>query len=444
MEITLYKNFSKRRNSTKQPIGVESITKDVRLKGECSYTNPSFFLSDVEGYVYLKAWNNYYYIDRVAYDINGAQYINCIIDVLATWKEEILATSAFVKYSSSDYSSLLNDNRVAMLTDIDVTVDSSVSSIFTTTPSYILTVVGEDGINCLIPIDPNVIPATLYQKQVSDLVSALCIQWSDAQSCMLQLMEVPLAVGADYSLDPAHIGKIDIGTRSAMSQYFNSNLIEQNDSIVIPTTYSDFRLFSFVNGVLYLPFIGVVEIPIDAFYPDPTSSGLIKIHTVANPLTGVVSYTLKNADDEMIAMYSGNFGRTLPINASSPSDIVGAITHIISAAGAISTHKSIEGIAEVAQSMADAVRFRGSTIGSFSGSFAEFLGTNFILGIEKHESRIDPSNLTTLYGRPCCKVVQLSTLSGYVETRGFSVEISSLSEIKDMINSAMDNGVYLE
>ena len=443
MEILLF-NLSKRKNSTKRPVDTYGVAKSVTLKGECSYLNPSFFLGDITGYTYLKAWGNYYFIDRVAYDINGAQYINCSIDVLATWKEQIMATSAFVVYSSSDYSSLLKDDRVGMLTDVDIIVDNSVSSIFQTTPCYILSVVGEDGINCLLPIDPNVIPATLYQKQVTDLVSALCIQWSDAQACMLELKEVPLDLGADYSLDPAHIGKIDIGSRNAISQYFNSNLYEDDESIAIPSTYSDFRLFTFVSAHLYLPFIGVVEIDLEAFYPKPTSSGLIKIHTAANPLTGSVVYTLKNGYDEVIHMFSGSFGRTLPINASRPSDIVGAITHIISAASNIAAGKPEKGIPNIVNSMSDSVRFRGSKIGNFSGSFAEFAGTNFVLGIEKHNSRIDPSNLTDLVGRPCAKVVQIGTLTGYVETSGFSIDISAISEVKDMINQAMDKGIYLE
>lgn len=441
MEVTLYTGFIKRYNSTKQPSG--GTTKQVTLKGECNVMNPSFFIADVTGYTYLKAWNNYYFIDNVSYDINGAQYIDCSMDVLATYKGQILATSAFVKYSSSDYSSLLIDDRVGMLTDVDVST-TSVSSIFTTTPSYILTVVGEDGINCLIPNDPNIIPAQLYQKQVSDLVSALCIQWSDAQSCLLELRELPLAVGSDYSLSPAHIGKIDIGNRSAMSQYFNSNLTEDYETITIPSTYSDFRLFRFVSAHLYIPFIGVVEIDLQAFQPDPTITGLVKIHTVVNPLTGSVCYTLKNVEDDIIHVYNGTFGRTIPINASSPSDAIGAITHIVSSAANIASGNYGSAISNVVNSMADSVRFRGSTVGNFKGSFAEQLGIDFVLGVEKHNSRIDPSNLTAICGRPCAKVTSLSTLTGYVETANFSVEVEAIGLVRSKINQMLDEGIYIE
>ena len=57
MEVTLYQGFSKRRNSTKQ-VNVQGVTKSVVLKEKCSVINPSFFISDVTGYTYLKAWKS--------------------------------------------------------------------------------------------------------------------------------------------------------------------------------------------------------------------------------------------------------------------------------------------------------------------------------------------------------------------------------------------------
>lgn len=444
MQVELYKGFIKRKNSTKQPTELTSVVKDVKLKGECSVLNPSFFLADADSYTYLKAWGNYYFIDRVAYDINGAQYINCSIDVLASYKAAILGTTAFVAYSSSNYSALLHDSRIAMLTDVDVIVDDTVESIFTTTPHYLLSVVGEDGVNVLAPTDPNIIPATLYQKQATDLITALCIQWSDAQSCLLELKEVPIAIGADYVLEPAHVGKIDIGDRYALNQYFNSAREEQFESIAIPVTYNDFRLFSFVEARLYLPFVGVIELPLESFYPDPTSTGLVKIHTIANPLTGSVAYTLKNGYDEIVGVYTGTFGRTLPLNTSKPNDMISAITHFVSSASSMIEKKPDDVLSSMIQSVSSAVKFKGSVIGSFSGSYGEYLGTNFVLSVEKHKSNNEPSNLTDIAGRPCAKVLPLTNLTGYVETRNFSIAVEAIAEVRDLINSAMDRGVYIE
>lgn len=452
MKVT-FLQFAKRQNSTKLPTS-EQLAAGIKyeatyLKALTNIDNPVLYIDGVDAniyaynYCYIEEWGRFYFV--VTADLNNEHIckITLELDDLGTFKSFILATSAFVAYSSTDYSALLNDNRVAKLTDVDVTL-ASAESIFTTTPSYLLSVVGEDGVNVIVPSDPNVIPATLYQNQVTDLVAALCIQWSDAQSCMLELKEVPFAIGRDYVLDHAHIGKIDIGSRNCVNQYFNSSREEDFQSIAIPVTYNDFRLYSFVEAHLYLPFVGTVEIPLESFYPDPTSSGLVKIHMIANPLTGSVGYTLKNGNDEIVAVYTGTCGRTLPLNASSPRDVIGAVTHIISAGTAAISEKYASAVSETVASMTSNVKFKGSVIGSFTGSYGEYLGTDYVLSIEKHKSNIEPSNLTDICGRPCGKVRSMTGLSGYVQTVGFSIEFEANKAVIDSINAKMDAGVYLE
>lgn len=452
MEVTLL-NFSKRLNSTKQPTTAQLAAgkkfSDVTLKEITNIDNPVLKLAGARendyayNYAYIHDWGRYYHIKTADLRHEDIYHASLELDDLATFKTQILSTSAFVRYSSSDYSPFLIDDRVAMLTDVDISTITA-ASIFSTTPHYILSVVGENGVNCIIPSDPNAIPATLYQQQVTDLVQALCIQWSDAQSCLLDLIETPIDVGADYTAQPAFVGKIDIGDRSCVNQYFNSMLEEQYESIAIPVTYSDFRLFKFVNAVLYLPFVGTVELDLSAFYPHPDSSGLVKIHTVANPMTGSIVYTLKNGVDEIVETYTASCGRKLPINASSPRDVIGAITHIMSAAGAIATGKSATAISQTITAIGDTLKFRGSTIGSFAGSYGEYAGTDFILAVEKHNSRIEPSNLTDYVGRPCGKVRSLNGLTGFVQTEGFSINLDVNSDVIKSINSKLDAGIYIE
>lgn len=452
MDVTLL-SFSKRLNSTKQPTAAQLEAgkkyEGLTLKDLTNIDNPKLKLAGATlneyayNYAYIHDWGRYYHIKSCDLRHEDIYHADLELDDLATFKAQILGTSAFVRYSSSDYSSFLIDDRVAMLTDVDIST-VTVASIFSTTPHYILSVVGENGVNCIIPSDPNIIPAILYQKQVSDLVAALCIQWSDAQSCLLDLIETPIAVGADYTAQPAYVGKIDIGDRACANQYFNAMREEQYETIAIPATYSDFRLFKFVNAVLYLPFVGTVELDLSAFYPHPDSSGLVKIHTIANPLTGSIVYTLKNGVDEIVASYTASCGRKLPINASSPRDVIGAITHIISAAGAVASGQSATAISQTVAAIGDAVKFRGSTIGSFAGSYGEYAGTDFVLAVEKHNSRIEPSNLTDYVGRPCGKVRSLTGLSGFVQTQGFSIDINANSDVIRSINRKLDAGIYIE
>lgn len=96
MQITLY-NLAKRRNSTKQPSKGTNIT--VNLKEGTSYFNPSFILNlNPTGFNYLSWDNRYYYITNIENTRNGIYTISCELDALATYKSDILGTTAFVLY----------------------------------------------------------------------------------------------------------------------------------------------------------------------------------------------------------------------------------------------------------------------------------------------------------------------------------------------------------
>lgn len=111
MEITLY-NFTKRRNSTKRPS--KGILVNVNLKEGCSHYNPSFILTtNPTNYSYLSWGTWYYYISDIVNTRNGVWTISCEIDVLATWKDDIKSTSAYVLYSSSNYNTDLIDSRLS-------------------------------------------------------------------------------------------------------------------------------------------------------------------------------------------------------------------------------------------------------------------------------------------------------------------------------------------
>ena len=115
MIIKLY-NFTKRINSTLQPSN-DGLSVSVNLKNDTSIYTPIFLLSiqDIETYNYLE-WNDrYYYIDDVIKsNIAGVWEINCTIDVLATYKNDIKNTSGFVLYSASTYDPYIKDTRLTV------------------------------------------------------------------------------------------------------------------------------------------------------------------------------------------------------------------------------------------------------------------------------------------------------------------------------------------
>ena len=64
MNINVWSNFTKRRNSTAQPTG--GTQKTVYLKEQTSIEHPSFILAEpLANYNYVQAFGNYYFVTDV-------------------------------------------------------------------------------------------------------------------------------------------------------------------------------------------------------------------------------------------------------------------------------------------------------------------------------------------------------------------------------------------
>ena len=80
------------------------------------------------------------------YVINNLVEVDCILDVLATYKGEILASTQFVSYSSHRSSIWLPDTRIPQLSSEVVSQSvTSLNFLFTDAGFYVLSVVGKDG-----------------------------------------------------------------------------------------------------------------------------------------------------------------------------------------------------------------------------------------------------------------------------------------------------------
>ena len=147
MQINLY-TFSKRLNSTLQPSG-NGTAVNVTLKEGASIYSPSFILNTAEAPVsnYLKWADRYYYINDNVYLNKGLYQIDCSMDVLATFKAQIRATSAFVLYSSSSYNTDIPDQRLSTKKDQE-TAETDLAGFNTEIgydQKYIVSYVGNSG-----------------------------------------------------------------------------------------------------------------------------------------------------------------------------------------------------------------------------------------------------------------------------------------------------------
>ena len=145
MASVSFGSFSKRRNSTKQPVSL-SDQKTVVLKESCSQDRPIFKCTGNNfNYNYCMWDGKYYFIDEIISLKNNEVEIHCILDPLATYKADIIASTQFVSYSSEHTSIWLADTRIPVLQSTTTSYRTQLTGILSTIGTFILSVVGESG-----------------------------------------------------------------------------------------------------------------------------------------------------------------------------------------------------------------------------------------------------------------------------------------------------------
>lgn len=460
MHIRLYNNFAKRKNSTKRPTGDYQKRYEVVLKVDTDYDSPTFLIAEtnpnfpVYTYAYIEEIQRYYFITAVKQRNAKCWEIVCELDFLATYVAAIRATSAFVAYSSTDFSMLLNDTRISKLNESRVYKSSNYNTIFGSSHYDYLWVAGTGGSSCY-RCNVRDVTKAIYDAANDSLLDNLCQTWADIQSCIMYCRSFSLDTQSDGVSESIQIGKYDTGVNGA--RLSDSALIKTQPTISIPIagTYTDFRRYAYTNMRLSLPYVGVVALSVADFIEDPAVGGNVNVDYVVNLASGVVYYKITNDNGAVIASYSGVAGRAKPVSIYSPFNGQGVLTSaggsVMGAAGALLATTPVgqvagmgAAIAGVASMFSSIETASGSTVGTNDGSAEEKINPGIQLVVEEFASRIEPSNLTLIAGSPCSKVMSLATLTGYVQTCGASVSVNANSNVIDKINIALDNGIYLE
>lgn len=156
-QVTLYKQFQKRSNSTKQALANvdTNITLSCRLKDGSGMLEPTF-LFDFSvilneepvyyNYAYVTIWNRYYYITDWSYNL-GLWSCKMRVDVLASWKANIGSINTFIHYSSYDTSKRFPDDRypTATLNNIQNVMNAGNFTGNINNGCFILGIVGSGG-----------------------------------------------------------------------------------------------------------------------------------------------------------------------------------------------------------------------------------------------------------------------------------------------------------
>lgn len=116
--VNIYR-FQKRKNSTAQPdVNTPSHLFTCKLMNDSGMITPTFVFDftvlpsetpEFYNYAYVSQWNRYYFISDWKY-MSGLWYCSMVVDVLASWKGRISELSTYILRSSSNYDRYLPDN----------------------------------------------------------------------------------------------------------------------------------------------------------------------------------------------------------------------------------------------------------------------------------------------------------------------------------------------
>lgn len=473
MNITVYQNFVKRRNSTLQPTS-GGTPKTVTLKEGTSIENPTFLLNGSDfTFNYVSAFNHYYFVDDVVAVRNGLTEIKCSMDPLATHKTAIGNYTAFIERSASFYDSDYPDPLVSMQNDV-VHKESfaSTSGLFISGGiggCFVISVLNNKGSGTGFTTS-----YIISYTEIERLAEYVNTDWGSAASgvttviewlqatflktadCIIDCIWLPIdsnmySSSSLLSYEQIKIGvdNVTVGGTAVNGYRFLSPMIVGNSfDVVIPHEYSDFRHYApYTTAVLFIPGYGTVDINTLDFKKNNT----IKLAFRVDLATGDTIAFAGNYDGKLVSVYKYNIAVSCPVGKVS-SNVTQTITGVLQTAGMIANARvlperfqlgaELSAAASGVNSLASAIGITPSVSGAKGGRVIFRDANIWIETFSKVTS--DPADLLAEHGRVLMDTKQLSTCSGYVKCSNASVPIDGMAAEKDEVNNYLNNGFYFE
>lgn len=478
----LFANFSKRINSTAQPVESSMLSMSVVLKDGCTEHDPVFLISRPNNtfqYNYCKWDDRYYWVTNVEYTRNQLFTVTCRLDVLATHKAAILDTTAYVSYSSVSGGNWLPDTRLPVMKNCIVNAASANIPIFSDIGFYVLSVLGDNGcVSYLLGLhqlkalldDITTWQATAYDNitggeifdSVENALQALSSiltksdllgnAFENIPSCIRSCIWIPFG---NPDPDGGDRQKIKLGNfETGVTGYVIGSLPYTGSvSVSIPWRYSDWRRGYCEDVYLYLPLVGMIAIPSDSI----TNVSSLTVSYSYTMTDGTIAYQVM-AGNEIIGTYGGSCAANYPIGINQQASagqimnsIVGGVDKMVSAgteagmniaAGAVGA--AVQGAASYYETLNVSYSTHPSVIGGVGGGAGAGLRKSAYCYTVAHSTVIEPSAMESTMGVPTMKPLKLSNCSGYCQCANASVAVSAHDDEIAEVNSYLNGGFYIE
>lgn len=465
MKIYLWKNFSKRKNSTLRPLAAQRIEKDVYLKENTSVESPSFILSGVDfDFNYCQAFGHYYYVsDIIAINSDQIQ-IDCKQDLLATYRTEITASFQFVERDSVGYNVMLPDPLVVMQNSESVYENvTSLANLFNSSGMYVISVLNNIGsgagfttyylttaaeIEKLAQYCNQNLADSISGGTIVDWLQATFLKTADAIIDCKWLPISPTSVVGVAGLhnETMRIGKDDV-TGVSGYRFTDSVIISKTYTLTPSYNYTDFRLGEpYTKAFLFIPFYGIykfnaIDFPstINVRFDLDIATGDMTVYLISGTkLISTINYNV--AVNSPVGKVGNEAGSVITSTLGTAGGVIKAFASEsaagVAAAGLTAAASAINGIS-AAMSISPSIK------GSMAG---RSMSKN---GLDLHTIIItigttNPVTFTPVMGRPVMQYKSLSGVTGYVKCNNASVYMPGKDGDREEVNSFLNTGIFIE
>lgn len=452
MDVTAYTFFNKRKNSTKRPSGGHK--RNVVLLDDVSLYSPIFqseYWDYNDNYCYWA--NRYYYVTDVVTLRQNLFEVHCEIDPLATWKDDIMATTAFVTFSTSDFDIGIPDYRLSS-DPITITKSAGVEVFPDLAENFVISYVGTKSapttgitysqleglqgqmmsnkcVKTIVDWAKNIIANDPQSTETGNLVASLL---GNTSNSITRCIFTPKFHSIGSTGDIVLAG----GYNTNIAGEKPSHAYSENYSIKIPWSFptGDFRnRAQFTAMCIYLPGYGFISLNADNYQGQSS----IPVQATIDSYVGEITYLV---DGKTKATCSISY----PVQVGTSQ--VGNIPNAVAGVAQAITGGMAENPVGVGMGAFNAVRSAIGTdagsIGSAGGSSAFSAYTKITVVTMAHNTNVDPSTVAGTIGRPLNAVRQIGKLSGYVQTADAEVPTTAPDEYKTVINDSLNGGMYIE
>lgn len=453
MQVILY-TYSKRENSTKRPTDAGAPYTGNLLES-CSILKPSIgfnFGSIGNGpgaynYAYIPEWNRYYWIDTWTWN-PGLWIASMTVDALATWRDDIGASTQYVVRSSARFNGEISDKYYPAKAEARFSTEN-----FWLWPqntySFVVATVGGGPYGCVTyyamsdtafaTFSTYLFNSSNFTKDIGDMARGVF----EAQFNPFQyIVSVTM-----YPFDTTQYGEqtteIKVGWWSIPSQGFvlNSPLTVQGGQWITLQNHPQSARGVYLNSTPFTsiecshPLFGRFALPPEII----SATGKFYVSLMVDMFTGAGELRFSPENDSLNAftVASGVVGTPvqvaqIKINAL---EIGASVANMATNAISGDFIGAASGVGNVLESITPKLQTKGSNGGRASFFYPLTVHTtHYIVVDDDNEDR----------GRPLCERVQISTLPGYIVVADGDISLPATAEENRAVKSYMEGGFFYE